>query len=767
MSSRILLFFFVLIIPVQLSFSQTIRVLEAENNQALKNAVITDPKTQKIVLTDSLGYAVLSEYTDTRLKISCLGYLDKVVSLKEKDTVFYLEPDIFILEEIVIRGFENYRKIKETAGSAGLIRENDIDRFDDGSLVRAVNTIPGVRMEERSPMSYRLSIRGSLLRAPYGVRNIKTYWNDLPFTDPFGNTYLYFLDNSLINKMELTKGPSGSTFGSSMGGSMNLYTKNPDEPPLVRAGFSTGSFVSKKFYIEAYPAIKENKFRTNYAYQQLDGYREHTNSRRDVVYFGGQHTFSEKHTLSTHVLYSNLYYQLPGGLTKEQYDEDPRQARPASVQQNASIDHRNLRIGLVNDVKWKQTGNMTALYVSSGKKINPFITNYEIEKARSIGGRTRFYFENRLLGFQNRFTIGAEWNYGQLKATNFGNIGGIADTLRYKDDIRALDVMIFGQSELKIGNTWILDVGMSYSTLTYDINRIDDREMDTSYRVNRKFLPVVSPRIGLINVLNDAIAAHLSISTGFSPPVIDEIRTSDGIINRELEAEKGINVEAGIRGNLLNKRLNLDVSAFLMRQKNTIVSQITEGGSAVYQNSGSTIQPGVELQIGYTIPVGIKWKSCFVQTSFTYHDFWFQDYKKAKGSENVDYSSNQLTGSAKTISVTTFDIEHKNGFFLHVSGNLTGRIPLNDGNTIYSESYQLLTAKAGYEKAVNTSLKFRFYIGMDNILNEKYSLGNDLNAFGGRYYNPSPERNIYGGIRVSLFKKNETIVRCKHSTLKK
>jgi iron complex outermembrane receptor protein len=163
------------------------------------------------------------------------------------------------------------------------------------------------------------------------------------------------------------------------------------------------------------------------------------------------------------------------------------------------------------------------------------------------------------------------------------------------------------------------------------------------------------------------------------------------------------------------------------------------------------MQPGIELLVAYSIPVCGKWKSCYLQTSYTYHNFWFQDYKKATGSENVDYTGKKLTGTAKTISVTTLDLKHKNGFFLHVSGNLTGRIPLNDENTVYSESYQLLTAKTGFEKAVNTSVQFRFYIGMDNILNEKYSLGNDLNAFGGRYYNPSPERNIYGGILVSLF----------------
>jgi iron complex outermembrane receptor protein len=39
-----------------------------------------------------------------------------------------------------------------------------------------------------------------------------------------------------------------------------------------------------------------------------------------------------------------------------------------------------------------------------------------------------------------------------------------------------------------------------------------------------------------------------------------------------------------------------------------------------------------------------------------------------------------------------------------------------------------------------------FYTGADNLLNETYSLGNDINAAAGRYYNAAPQRNYYAGI---------------------
>jgi iron complex outermembrane receptor protein len=39
---------------------------------------------------------------------------------------------------------------------------------------------------------------------------------------------------------------------------------------------------------------------------------------------------------------------------------------------------------------------------------------------------------------------------------------------------------------------------------------------------------------------------------------------------------------------------------------------------------------------------------------------------------------------------------------------------------------------------------------MDNILNEVYSLGNDINAAGNRFYNPAPRRNVFAGVMVNI-----------------
>jgi iron complex outermembrane receptor protein len=40
------------------------------------------------------------------------------------------------------------------------------------------------------------------------------------------------------------------------------------------------------------------------------------------------------------------------------------------------------------------------------------------------------------------------------------------------------------------------------------------------------------------------------------------------------------------------------------------------------------------------------------------------------------------------------------------------------------------------------------YTGVENILNETYSLGNDINAAAGRYYNAAAKRNYYVGLSL-------------------
>src|SRR5262245_13773399 len=95
-----------------------------------------------------------------------------------------------VLQEVVVRAYEQNRKLLDVGAAIGLTGQQQLNRFSNTNILPAVNMTPGVRMEERSPASYRLNIRGSSIRSPFGVRDVKIYFNEIPLTDPGGNTYL-------------------------------------------------------------------------------------------------------------------------------------------------------------------------------------------------------------------------------------------------------------------------------------------------------------------------------------------------------------------------------------------------------------------------------------------------------------------------------------------------------------------------------------------------------------------------------------------------
>ena len=90
-----------------------------------------------------------------------------------------------VLEEVKVYVFEQKRSALTTPDA--FVRSSDLQRYSSTQFVSTLNSMAGIRMEERSPGSYRIAIRGSSLRAPFGVRKTKVYWNQIPFTDAGNN----------------------------------------------------------------------------------------------------------------------------------------------------------------------------------------------------------------------------------------------------------------------------------------------------------------------------------------------------------------------------------------------------------------------------------------------------------------------------------------------------------------------------------------------------------------------------------------------------
>src|SRR5690606_41958938 len=94
------------------------------------------------------------------------------------------------LSEVTVPGYISGQPLLTTPTSVGIVNATQLRLRANETFLPAINTVPGVRMEERSPGSYRLSIRGSLLRSPWGVRNVKVYLDEFPLTDEIGRAHV-------------------------------------------------------------------------------------------------------------------------------------------------------------------------------------------------------------------------------------------------------------------------------------------------------------------------------------------------------------------------------------------------------------------------------------------------------------------------------------------------------------------------------------------------------------------------------------------------
>ncbi|MBL7702383.1 MAG: TonB-dependent receptor [Ferruginibacter sp.] len=654
-----------------------------------------------------------------------------------------------LMNEVVITAFEQNRAI--SCGTiVKVINNSNTDRYNKTSLVHAFNAVAGTRMEERSPGSYRINIRGSSLRSPFGVRNVKIYWNNIPVTDAGGNTYFNQFAFNNFSFIEIFKGPAGSMYGAGTGGVLLMHSFSSAWQPAVKAEYITGSYGLQNIFLSAGFGDNNRRNQVTYNHSQSDGYRNHTKSKRDNISFTSQLNFSDRQQLTTSILYNNLFYETPGGLTKAEFLADPKQARPAAGGfpgadvAKAAIYQKNFTAGISHRYKFF-TGftNATAVFGTFALIQNPTFRNYERRNEPGFGGRTSFIYEKKIRKTKLQVVAGGELQKGFFNTQVSKNKNGIADTLQTNDDIAYFNSSIFMQADVSIKDSWFITAGASINKTKVKFTR------QSSYPVlkqGRTYKNEISPRVAVQKKFKKGDAVFASVARGFSPPTIAELLPSTGVISTFLEAESGINYELGGKISLLKGRLRLEATGYYFKLSNALVSRKDSSNADYFINAGNTRQRGMEVSADYftSFATGVVLDNISIRTAYTLNSFSYGDFKKG----TADFSGKKLPGVPEHTVAALADINFKHGIYLNTTWYYATRMFLDDANTVEANAYNLSGFRAGWKPVIKSKLKINLYAGVDNLLNETYSLGNDINAAGGRYYNAAPGRNFYAGVSV-------------------
>jgi iron complex outermembrane receptor protein len=676
-----------------------------------------------------------------------------VVSAQEVHPSTFLtdSSDTRPLREVVVKAYEQNRKLTEVGAPVSLIGKASLNRFSNTSILSALNSNPGVRMEERSPGSYRLNIRGSSLRSPFGVRDIKIYWNEIPLTDPGGNTYLNELGFYNFQSIEIIKGTAGSLYGAGIGGAVLINSMPSVWQKGISVDYGYGSYHTNSVNMNLRLGDEDHRTIVSYSHQAGDGYRQQSQMRRDVASWETLLKASDKQTLHAYILYSDLYYQTPGALTLAEYNKDPRMARPGSatqpsaIQAKAAIFQKNFTAGFSNEYHFNaHWQNTTAVYGAYTDFINPGIRVYESRQEPHFGGRSVFQYKTELGATSLQVNAGAEAQKGFFETRDYANKLGASDTLQTDDRLGNWQYLAFAQADLKFPGGWTLTGGASFNKTAVRITRISVLP-PVAHAIS--FDNKIAPRIALLKKITPDVSLYASASRGFSTPTVQELEKTNGILGPPLQPEDGIDYEVGTRGSFLQGKLFFDINAFFFHLKNTIVQRIDTNGVGYSINAGGTDQHGIESFVSYQLASSAHgfFSNVRVWVSHTWHDFHYRNFTQGA----TDFSGNRLPSVPPQSVVAGLDVVLKMGLYTNITYTYADKIALNDANTAWSGSYNLLGGRIGYRKALTQKFKLDIFGGVDNAFNTRYSLGNDFNAAAGRYYNAAPGVNYFGGVSVN------------------
>ncbi|HEX7356415.1 MAG TPA: TonB-dependent receptor, partial [Ignavibacteriaceae bacterium] len=169
-----------------------------------------------------------------------------------------------------------------------------------------------------------------------------------------------------------------------------------------------------------------------------------------------------------------------------------------------------------------------------------------------------------------------------------------------------------------------------------------------------------------------------------------------------------------------------------------------------FVNAGSSDNKGIEATVSYKF---VDDQEEFVNlirpfVSYSYNNFKFIDYKTAAG----NFSGNDFTGVAPSIFNAGIDITTVPGVYFYATYNFVAKRPLMDNNTKYDDSYSVIDLKLGYRNRIQKDITLQFYVGINNLTDERYSPTIAINqgSLSSRglpvYYNPAPGKNYYGAI---------------------
>jgi iron complex outermembrane receptor protein len=747
-------------------------VTDAKTGEILVYANVVEVGTNNGVVTDIDGKFTL-KITDSNskfLKITFVGYeLSKVIldfKQEVQEVEIYMFPGVQAQipeipgRRIYAQPHSENGKLLNRSTPTTILTASAFERNDGFTLAPVLNQTPGVYMHNGTLNTNRITIRGIGARTPFSTSRVRTYINEIPLNSGDGESGIEDFDLSLFDKVEINKGPGDVLHGSSLGGTILLKTldrfKNPNQ---FKSQVQFGRFNTISTTNQLTANLSRGWLNIRHALLSSDGYRDNNELTRQNFTLTGKIDASKIGNFFLLANYTNAKAEIPSSLDSTTFVNKPSAAAQNWEGVNGNEDYDKGTFGLSYqkdffDAGWQIAGSVFYNF-RNNDEVRPF--NILNENSDNFGVRAKTTYNTNINEQPFELIIGTEIfneNYDWQTFENSDNsvISNINENRFYYN--------IFAQADYKIIDGLIFNTGLNFNQTRYEINDF----ITTSNQSTKSFTPTVSPRFGLVlepslpKRIGEA-TVYLNVAHGISPATSGEIGNLFQNSNIEFLPEQGWNYEIGTRGYLWkypstfqNYAIYYDLSVYRMNVENLLIGSFDALGQFVLLNSGETQHDGLEALVKITPYIDKKYHFDF-SVAYTLNNYKFSNFN-AIGI--VDYTGNQLTGvpqnTVQTFVDFHYDFKENIQLYTNINYQFVDEMPINDGNTVYSENYQLTNAKIGLRYSFE-KVFLNFYGGMNNIFDEKYAsmLAINSTAFGAnqpRYYYPGLPRNFYGGMSV-------------------
>ena len=723
------------------------RIIDAANQEPLESSIVSAGPA--FTLADENGsFSIEVDSLPVDITVNHLGYFSQVIRVSSSDEPITIPLGVAPtqLHEVIVSASQQNESLKNASASIGVITRKGLERDDQTIIAPALNRIPGVYMHSGSLNTNRITIRGIGGRTPFGTDKIRAYFDQIPLTSGVGETTLEDIDLALIERVEVIKGPNSSIYGAGLGGVINLkpviatYQKTSLQSGLVVGSYGLSRWVNKISF-----GGNHSNFSLAHSKMVSDGYRDNNEFQRESIGLVGRVNTGKSGHLSVVGNYIYLKSFIPSSINQAYYDSIPSAAAPNWAGAQGFEQYDKVLLGLSYTTGNKAgLSNTSSVFVSYRDAFEPRPRPLGILKENTVGTGFR-----NILRYRSQSALpwsvsgGMEYFRDTYKQQIFENLyqqnTGTILGLDQSDFIENRDYYnLFVQTNFDLSPKLSIEAGANFNETNYQLKDLyvrDSIENSGDYH----FDPVLSPRIGVVYHSQSNRHYYGNISHGFSPPNLEETLNPDGAINPDIQPEMGWNYEVGTRGYFLDGKLQYDANLYYMLIKDLIVSRTNNNGAITGINAGKTRHLGVELTMNYTHDLNSEYQmNYFITGAFMNYEFLeFLD-----GDE--DYSGNELTGTPKETVNMGVELISRKGLYGNINGQYTGDIPIDDGNTLYADSYFVGRAKVGY--LVNLGpFQVDLHAGINNIFDAKYASMLQINNAFGRFYYPGTPRNYFGG----------------------